>query len=147
MILDGRSLINEIRASQRGGQMEDVGGGNQMYLSGDCREVENTCTGGYGNVINDTSDGMFNCNTFSSSNSRFTNEIHSRRAFSCNKENSVSIMDHNTDVNHCKNVNMCNISELNKNLTSLVHLSSPHSTSSCEALQCSEGDRCEIDVR
>lgn len=146
MILDGRSLIREIRASQHC-QMDDAS--SSVYVAGNQR-VE-CSVGGHETVINDTLDEKFNCNTSSSSKSRFTNDIHTRsREFSCNKEESVSIMDHKTDASSCKNVNMCSMSELNKNLTSLVHLASPQSMSS---FSCNDDgakyadDRCEIDVR
>lgn len=131
MILDGRSLIKEMSRSR-------------------CQIEPTEERGGYVNVINDMSDEKFNCNTIRSSNSRCTSEIHSGRDFSCNKDGeSVSIMDHNADVNQCKNVNN-SINELNKALTSLVHLSPP--SSSCETLKCDDrpflnGDRCEIGVR
>lgn len=145
MILDGRLLI---RASQR--TTDAVGDAERGSIVGHQRYES---FGGHLTVMNDTLDEKFNCNTSSSSKNRFTNDIHTRRKeFSCNKEESVSIMDHNTDASHCKNVNMCSISELNKNLTSLAHSSLlSHPTSS---LNCSGDDgamlhdeRCEIDVR
>jgi hypothetical protein len=138
MILDGRSLIKEMTKMN-----ENIEGDNNWS-----RELENQ--NGYVNVINDNSDEKFNCNTIRSSNSRCTSEIHRSRNFSCNEENSVSIMDHNADVNQCKNVNS-SINELNKTLTSLVHLS-PSKSSSCETLKYDDrllmnDDRCEIGVR
>lgn len=144
MILDGRSLIKEMARMNLENNIE----GDISWR----RESENQ--NGYVNVINDSSDEKFNCNTIRNSNSRCTSEIHSSRNFSCNKDEDenpiVSIMDHNADVNQCKNVNS-SINELNKTLTSMVHLSPP-SASSCETLKYDDrlyanGDKCEIGVR
>lgn len=97
-----------------------------------------------GNVVNHISHENLNCNS-SRSSSRCTTETLSDRSINCNKEY-VSITDHNTDVIHCKNVNIGNMKELNKALMPLTHLSPP-TRNSRDGKSCTNGARCEMGVR
>lgn len=98
-----------------------------------------------GDAENHISHENFNCNV-SRSSSRCTSETFSDRNINCNKD-SVSITDHhNTDVIHCKNVNINNLKELNKTLTPLTHLS-PSARESRDGKTFSLGVRYEMGVR
>lgn len=84
---------------------------------------------------------------YNSSRSRSRCTTRSDRNVNCNKD-FVSITDHNTAVNCCKNVNISNTKELNKALTPLTHLaSSSRDTSSCNGKYFVADARCEMGVR
>lgn len=96
------------------------------------------------NVVNHFLHENLNCsmgssNSSSSSSSRCTSETLNERNINCNKV-SVSITDHNTDVNSCKNVNISKMKELNKALIPLTH-SKPSSTTLTNGLRCETGVR------
>lgn len=87
------------------------------------------------NIMNQISHENLNC---SSSGSRNIN---------CNKDY-VSVMDHNTAVNHCKNVNISNTKELNKALIPLAHLSpSQRNTLTRGERTFHDDTRCEMGIR
>lgn len=96
--------------------------------------------------VNHISHENLNCNS-SRSSSRCATDAFSDRNINCNKD-SVSITDHNTAVNHCKNVNISNTKELNKALIPLTHLSpSSRSALTRHGKSFSSGARCEMGVR
>jgi hypothetical protein len=86
---------------------------------GDGNRHQNEPKNDDGNFALRVSHENLNCSS-SESSSRCTTQTNSERNINCNK-NSVSITDHLTDVNHCKNVNNSNTREINK-LTPITHL-------------------------
>lgn len=68
------------------------------------------------------------------------------RNINCNKDY-VSVMDHNTALNHCKNVNISNTNELNKALIPIAHLSPSRDTLKRDERNFLDGARCEKGVR
>lgn len=69
------------------------------------------------------------------------------RNINCNKDY-VSVMDHNTAVNHCKNVNISNTIELNKVLIPIAHSSpSQRDTLTRDERPFFDGIKCGMGVR
>lgn len=100
----------------------------------------------FGDAMNQTSHENFNCNS-SRSSGTCTSDTYNDRSISCNK-NSVSIMDHSTAVNNCKNVNISNTKELNKALIPLTHLPPPSRDAlTRNGITFLNGVRCEMGVR